>query len=81
MSSPVIDIQSRFVNALRTQASHKAEARAVGPLPCPYGHHGRIFQSVEQLLDHAKAEHNTELRGLDDKQGLLKVREAALIQR
>lgn len=81
MTSPVIDIQSCLVNALRTQASHKTESRAAGPLPCPFGHHGRMFQSVEQLLEHTKDEHTAELDGLDNEQGRLKVREAALLLR
>ncbi|KAJ4986121.1 hypothetical protein SVAN01_08385 [Stagonosporopsis vannaccii] len=78
MDFPQVDIQSRFVNALRTQASHKAESRLSGPLPCPYGHDGRMFQNIDQLLDHTKAEHASELQGLDDKQGRVQVRDAVI---
>lgn len=73
-----LDIQSRFVNALRTQASNKAESRLEGPLPCPYGHNGRMFQTVDQLLDHARTEHSVEVQGLDDKQGRMKVRDSVV---
>jgi hypothetical protein len=49
-------IQSKFANALRTQG--KAESSFSGALPCPYsGHDGRMFQTVDQLYGHAKAEH------------------------
>jgi hypothetical protein len=81
MTSPVIDIQSRFVNALRTQASSKTESRTVGSLPCPYGHPGRTFQSVEQLYNHAKAEHASEIEALDEVQAKIEVRDAALKSR
>ncbi|KAJ8111228.1 hypothetical protein OPT61_g6133 [Boeremia exigua] len=76
MDIPAIDIQSRFVHALRTQASHKPEQRISGPLPCPYNHKGRIFQTIDQLLNHTRAEHASEVEGLDDKQAYLKVRDA-----
>lgn len=78
MTSPIVDIQSRFVNALRTQASSKAESRTAGSLPCPYGHPGRTFQSVEQLYSHAKVEHASEIDGLDETQAKIGVRDAAL---
>lgn len=72
------DIQSRFVHALRTQASSKAESRLGGPLPCPYGHNGRMFQTVDQLLDHARTEHSVEVQDLDDRQGRMKVHTAVV---
>lgn len=78
MTSPIVDIQSRFVNALRTQASSKAESRTAGSLPCPYGHPGRTFQSVEQLYNHAKVEHASEIDGLDETEAKIGVRDAAL---
>jgi hypothetical protein len=81
MTSSHIDIQSRFVNALRTQASHKAESRLTGPLPCPYDHHGRMFQNIDQLLDHTRVEHASEIKNLDDKQARSKVREAVMMLR
>lgn len=71
-----MDIQSRFIHALRTQGSHKADRRSLGPWPCPYGHNGRMFQNVDQLLAHAKAEHPSEVTGLDESQERTKVREA-----
>ena len=73
-----MDIQSRFVHALRTQARHKAEPRLAGPLPCLYGHSGRMFQDIDQLLNHLKAEHVSELTGLDEKEARLKVRQAII---
>lgn len=71
-----IDTSPRYVKVLQTQASSKAENR--GSLPCPYGHNGRIFQSVDQLLDHARAEHPLEVQGIDDSIGRMKVRDAVL---
>jgi hypothetical protein len=48
-----VDIESKFVDALRSQG--KAEYPLSGALPCPYpGHHGRTFQSVDQVYDYAK---------------------------
>lgn len=70
-----VDIQSRFINALRTQASHhKGESRSTNTLLCPYpGHQGRVFQGVTQLLDHARAEHSTEFSGLASPQARAKL--------
>ncbi|KAF2629342.1 hypothetical protein BU25DRAFT_457015 [Macroventuria anomochaeta] len=61
-----VDTQSHFINALWTQASHhKAEPRPTTALSCPYcDHQGRVFQSPEQLLDHARIEHDSEFKGL-----------------
>ncbi|KAF9691745.1 hypothetical protein EKO04_010308 [Ascochyta lentis] len=75
MSSGNIDIQSRFINALRTQPSHhKAEPRPPKAFLCPYcGHHGRVFRNAEQLLDHARTEHNTEFEGLASPQARAKL--------
>ncbi|UPX21243.1 uncharacterized protein EKO05_0011436 [Ascochyta rabiei] len=75
MSAGNIDVQSRFINALRTQASHhKAEPRSTNALSCPYfSHHGRIFQSPGQLLDHARTEHSTEFKGLASPQARAKL--------
>ena len=70
-------VQSRFVHALRTQG--KAEYPLTSALPCPYpGHHGRIFQSVDQLFDHAKAEHKSEIAALEPRQARAQLKEAAL---
>lgn len=72
-----VDIQSKFVNALRTQG--KAEYTLSGALPCPYpGHHGRIFQSVSQLYDHATDEHREEVENLEEVQAREMLKKAAL---
>lgn len=77
MDSVDTDIQSKFVHALRTQG--KAEYSLSGALPCPYpGHHGRIFQSVDQLYHHAKAEHAAQLANLKPSQAREKLRDEAL---
>jgi hypothetical protein len=77
MNPANIDIQSRFVNALRTQASHhKAETQPATVLACPYvGHSGRVFQGVAQLLDHARTEHRTEFEGLPTAEARAKLME------
>lgn len=68
-------IQSKFVNALRTQG--KAEVPLTGALPCPYpGHHGRMFQSIDQLYDHAKTEHARQVEGLKPKDAQKQLRDA-----
>lgn len=66
MNMGTVDIQSRFINALRTQASHqKGEPRNIQAAACPYCEsQGRVFQSLEQLLDHTKLEHNSEIKRL-----------------
>jgi hypothetical protein len=72
-----IDIQSKFINALRNQG--KAEYPLSGALPCPYpGHHGRMFQSVDQLYDHAQTEHAAQLASFKPGQAREKLRDAAL---
>ena len=59
-----MDIQSRFVHALRTQAAK--EPRLAGALPCPYLNQcqGRIFHNIDQLLGHARIDHKTDFEGL-----------------
>jgi hypothetical protein len=77
MDTGTVDIQSKFVQALRTQG--KAEYPLSGALPCPYpGHHGRMFQSVDQLHDHAKAEHASEVAKFKPGQARERLRDAAL---
>lgn len=71
-----VDIQSRFVNALRTQASHKVTSGFIGPLPCPYGHEGRIFENIDQLLGHTKLEHSAEIEGLNSDRARATLRDA-----
>lgn len=66
MNPASINIQSRFIDALRTQPSHhKGEPRSASALSCPYcSHRGRVFQNLDQLWDHARTEHNSEFNGL-----------------
>ncbi|KAH6625746.1 hypothetical protein C7974DRAFT_313777 [Boeremia exigua] len=80
MELPHVDIQSRFVTALRTQASHNAGDRLSGSFLCPYAHDhsSEVFQTLEQLLNHTRVEHASEVQDLDDKQGRLKVRDAVV---
>jgi hypothetical protein len=70
-------IQSKFVNALRTQGK-AAELPLTGAIPCPYGHHGRMFQSLDQLYDHTKAEHAHQIEGLKPKDAREQLRDAVL---
>ncbi|KAF1967763.1 hypothetical protein BU23DRAFT_482364 [Bimuria novae-zelandiae CBS 107.79] len=73
-----VDIHSRWVTALRTQAK-TAEAPPTDALPCPYcGHSGRIFQSVDQLLSHTRVEHPSLLEALHPEAARALVRDAAL---
>jgi hypothetical protein len=70
-------LQSKFANALRTQG--KAEYTLSGALPCPYSDHdGRMFQSVDQLYDHAKAEHALQIAIFKPGQARESLRDAAL---
>jgi hypothetical protein len=66
MTTGNVDIHSKFVHALRTQG--KTEWSLNGALPCPYGHHGRMFQSLDQLYDHAKTEHESQFTDLKPSQ-------------
>ncbi|KAF2030790.1 hypothetical protein EK21DRAFT_100265 [Setomelanomma holmii] len=60
-------IQSKFVNALRTQG--KSESQLPDVITCPYpGHHGRIFQNIDQLYDHMRTEHARQIENLKPKQ-------------
>ncbi|KAF1938283.1 hypothetical protein EJ02DRAFT_410659 [Clathrospora elynae] len=71
-------VQSRFVQALRTQ-KRQAEYPLTGALQCPFpGHSGRIFQSDDQLYDHAKFDHGSELAGLHPREARAMVKELAL---
>jgi hypothetical protein len=77
MTTGPVDIQSKFVNALRTQG--KAEFPISGALPCPYpGHHGRMFQNIEQLYDHATDEHSKEIKNIEPEQVKETLKKAAL---
>ncbi|USP77572.1 hypothetical protein yc1106_04846 [Curvularia clavata] len=58
-----------WAKALRTQ---KASAEWAEHL-CPYpNHRGRVFQTFQQLFDHAKAEHSSDFDGLDSQQAFKK---------
>ncbi|KAF2791200.1 hypothetical protein K505DRAFT_249485 [Melanomma pulvis-pyrius CBS 109.77] len=73
-----VDLQARWVNALRTQAK-TAEATPPGTLPCPYcSHQGRIFQNLDQLFDHATVEHASILHPMETGQARARVRSDAL---
>jgi hypothetical protein len=69
--------RSRFVHALRTQKG-QAESAPTSALPCPYGHQGRIFANINQLFDHVKADHSTQLQNLSPLEARAKVKELAL---
>lgn len=72
-----VDIQLKFVNALRTQG--KAEYPLSGALPCPFQcHHGRMFQSVDQLYEHAKADHYAQVASFKPGQARERLRDLAL---
>lgn len=59
-----VDIHAPFVNALRTQAK-TVDKQQSDALPCPYcTHQGRIFQTIDQLFDHAKVEHASLLQSM-----------------
>jgi hypothetical protein len=74
-------IQSKFVNALRTQA--KTDYPLTGTLTCPYssGCQGRIFQNLEQLYNHAKTDHSRQIEGLDPNQARDQLKNAVWQQR
>ena len=76
MDPPKVDIHAHFNNAFRKQNSPKVESELSGLLSCPYGHSGRMFQSFQQLLDHANIEHASEVSGLNNEQAHLKLQEA-----
>jgi hypothetical protein len=73
-----VDIHSRWVTALRTQAK-TADAPPPDALSCPYcDHSGRIFQTTDQLFSHAKVEHASLVEAFDPKTARAQVRDAAL---
>jgi hypothetical protein len=80
MESPKVDILARFKNALWKHKSLKAESGLTGLLICPYDHNGRVFQSFDQLLDHAKVEHPEEI-SMNDEQTRFNLREAVIRSR
>jgi hypothetical protein len=62
--------RSKFVYALRTQVGTQGNTEwpLNDALPCPYGHHGRMFQNLDQLYDHAKTEHESQFSGFKPSQ-------------
>ncbi|KAF2126052.1 hypothetical protein P153DRAFT_433857 [Dothidotthia symphoricarpi CBS 119687] len=75
MQPEYVDIQSRWVNALRTQS--KSEHPPTGALPCPFdGHDGRIFLNIDQLFDHVRADHASEVKDLEPSQARAYLRDA-----
>ncbi|KAF1357737.1 hypothetical protein EJ07DRAFT_127523 [Lizonia empirigonia] len=75
MSSGHVDSPSHYVHVLQTQPiHHKAEPRSASRLPCPYpGHEGRVFQGIEQLLNHARTDHDAEFKYLESPQARAKL--------
>ncbi|KAJ4355819.1 uncharacterized protein N0V89_003840 [Didymosphaeria variabile] len=72
-----VDIHSRWVTALRTQAK-TVDAPPTDALSCPYCEHsGRIFQSLDQLVNHANVEHASVLEA-NPETARAQVRDAAL---
>jgi hypothetical protein len=70
-------LQSRFAYALETQMT-QAEYSHTGALKCPFGsttpgHYEHIFQDFQQLYDHVKAKHTSELQGLTYQEARAKV--------
>jgi hypothetical protein len=71
------DMQSRFINALRTQP--KMESPLDLSLPCPYpGHAGRMFLDIDQLYNHASYEHASDIASLEPSQAREELRTASL---
>lgn len=58
-----VDLEAHYINTLRTQT----KAVQASALPCPYCH-GRMFQGADQLFRHAKEDHASNLRGIEDSQ-------------
>jgi hypothetical protein len=78
MTSGNVDIHARFVTALRRQPK-TADALPPDTLPCGFcQNQGRIFQSLDQLFNHAKVEHASLLKSLDTSGARALVREEAL---
>jgi hypothetical protein len=73
-----VDLHTRYVTALRRQTK-TAEPPPPDAFYCPYcSHQGRIFQSDDQLYDHATVEHASILDSLTLDQARAQVRDAAL---
>jgi hypothetical protein len=72
-----INMRLKYVKALETQSG--TEVLSPGALPCPYaGHNVRMFQSVDELYDHAKTEHALQLASFEPWQARERLRDAAL---
>jgi hypothetical protein len=73
-----VDLHSRYVTALRRQTK-TAEPPPSDALSCPYcSHQGRIFQTDDQLYDHATVEHASILQSMAPGQARAQLRDAAL---
>ncbi|KAL6702657.1 hypothetical protein ACN47E_001242 [Coniothyrium glycines] len=70
-------VQNRFLTALRTQK--KADPAAKTIFSCPYpGHEDQTFHGFESLYSHAKAEHASQLIGLEPREARAHLKERAL---
>jgi hypothetical protein len=64
MTSGHVDLEARYVEALRTQPK-TADAPRSSALPCPYcTHQGRMFQTPSQVYNHVELEHAADLQAL-----------------
>lgn len=73
-----VDLHTRYVTALRRQTK-TAEPPPPDAFSCPYcSHQGRIFQSDDQLYDHATVEHASILEAMAPDQARAQLRDAAL---
>jgi hypothetical protein len=68
------------VDALRKQPK-TAESSVSGAILCPYGHHGRMFQGLDQLYRHVKEVHADQIDGLSPKDAQNKLKDAVLKSR
>lgn len=73
-----VDLHTRYVTALRRQTK-TAEPPPPDAFSCPYcSHQGRIFQTDDQLYDHATVEHASILQSMAPDQARAQLRDAAL---
>ncbi|KAF2191506.1 hypothetical protein K469DRAFT_732855 [Zopfia rhizophila CBS 207.26] len=74
------DLHARYVSHLRAQAKTGDSEAESSTLTCPYcTHQGRIFQSEQQLWDHANQDHASIVRSLGDPaQARVQLKEQAL---
>ena len=73
-----VDLHTRYVTALRRQTK-TAEPPPSDAISCPYcTHQGRIFQTDDQLYDHATVEHGSILESMTPDEARAQLRDAAL---